>query len=171
MRYHGTSKREPYRYPAIAGTLRRWFRLRYALIPYLVEQSDEITKTGYPMVRALIFGNPEDKTVWNIDDEYNFGDDFLVAPMMNSQNHRDIYMPEGMWVNFFNGEITEGPCWLKGFECPLEEMPVWVKFGASVPFYPEVVDCTDNMDKEKVIRITFDETFNGIKNSLNIFND
>lgn len=162
MRYHGTSKREPYSYPAISSILRRWFRLRYSLIPYLLEQSDKVTKTGYPIIRALIFRDFADRNVWNIDDEYYFGDDFLVAPVMNSEDCRDIYLPEGMWVNFFDGKIVEGPVWLKGYKCPLEEMPVWVSYGVSLPLYPEEVSCTDMMDMEKVIRVTADESFKGI---------
>src|SRR5215216_594151 len=51
MRYHGTSPREPYEYPAIADLVRQWWNLRYALIPYLVKQGGQIVKTGLPMVQ------------------------------------------------------------------------------------------------------------------------
>jgi alpha-D-xyloside xylohydrolase len=166
MRYHGTSKREPYSYPGISDTIRRWFKLRYALIPYLLEQSEKIIRSGYPMVRALLFHFPEDKLVWHIDDQYCFGDDFLVAPVMNAENRRDVYLPEGCWINFFTGIETTGPCWLKDFECPLDEMPVWLRKGASVPVYPEAVSCTDEMDRSKVLRIEADETYKGIGSSV-----
>jgi alpha-D-xyloside xylohydrolase len=166
LRYHGTSKREPYAYPEVAALIRRWFRLRYALIPYLLKQAEEVTRTGFPLLRAMLFHCPEDKVVWHIDDQYFFGDDFLVAPVMNAMNFRDVYLPEGIWVNFFTGEKTKGPCWIKDMECPLNQMPVWVRLYAVLPVYPEVVSCTDEMDFSKVMELKIDETFEGIKKSV-----
>lgn len=166
MRYHGTSKREPYSYPEISGIVRDWFKLRYALIPYILVQSENVSVTGYPVLRALLFDNPEDKTVFHIDDEYYFGDDFLVAPIMNSENKRDIYLPEGRWVNFFDGKIVEGPWWLRNFKCPLRDMPVWIRYGTALPVYARPVSCTDEMDLSKTEYIKADKTFRGIRNSI-----
>ncbi len=166
LRYHGTSKREPYEYPAISGIVRKWLKLRYAIIPYLIRQSKIITISGYPMLRALIFHHPEDKLCWHIDDQYYFGDHILVAPIMNSENRRDVYLPEGTWVNFFSGKITQGNRWLKGFECPLEEMPVWVKQGSAIAVYPYPVSNTDEIAFDKVVDIQFDERFQGIEASV-----
>ncbi|HEY4788856.1 MAG TPA: TIM-barrel domain-containing protein, partial [Bacteroidales bacterium] len=161
IRYHGTSKREPYHYPNVSAIVRKWLKLRYALIPYLIKQSKKATETGYPVLRALIFHHPEDKMCWHIHDQYYFGDDFLVAPVMNSENKRDVYLPKGKWVNFFDGKIYEGNQWLKDLNVPLDEMPVWVRFGAEVPFYPEEVSCTDEMDLKKTVSIAFNETYRG----------
>ncbi len=80
LRYHGTSKREPYEYPAIAPIVRQWLKLRYALIPYIIEQSQKVTTTGTPLLRALIFHHADDPTCWHIDDQYYFGDDFFWSP-------------------------------------------------------------------------------------------
>ncbi|MFC2137556.1 alpha-xylosidase [Bacteroidota bacterium] len=162
IRYHGTSKREPYEYPNISNIVRKWWKLRYALIPYLLEQSKKVTGTGFPVLRALVFHHPYDKICWHIHDQYYFGDDFLVAPIMNSENIRDIYLPEGKWVNLFSGEISDGGQWLNNFECSLEEMPVWVKLGAKVTFYPESVKSTDDIDFSKTLAIEFSDTYEGI---------
>lgn len=161
IRYHGTNKREPWHYPAIAPIVKKWWKLRYALIPYIVEQSKKATETGYPVLRALLFHHVDDKLCWHIDDEYYFGDDFLVAPVMNSENRRDVYLPEGQWVNFFTGERMEGGRWLKNVEVPLEEMPVFVRQGAVIPVYQEDVECTDEMDLSKSVSIHIDENFKG----------
>jgi alpha-D-xyloside xylohydrolase len=80
---------------------------------------------------------------------------------MNSENKRDVYIPEGKWVNFFDGSIVEGNKWLKNFEVPLDEMPVWVKYGAEVPYYPEQVSCTDEMDLKKAKTVKIDNTYKG----------
>lgn len=162
IRYHGTNKREPWHYPNIAPLVKKWWKLRYALIPYILQESRKATESGSTLVQALVFHHPEDKTCWHIDDEYYFGDSFLVAPVMNSDNRRDVYLPEGSWVNFFTGERIEGGRWLKDIEVPLEEMPVYVREGSVIPVYPDAVDCTDDMDMSKVRDIVIDKTFEGI---------
>jgi alpha-D-xyloside xylohydrolase len=161
IRYHGTSKREPYDYPNIADTVRRWWKLRYSLIPYLMDQSEKVAISGYPILRALIFHHADDKICWHIHDQYYFGDDFLVAPVMNAQNKRDVYLPEGKWVNLFTGTIESGNRWLKYYEVPLDEMPVWVKYGASIPFYFESVRSTDDINFLQTETIVFDEGYGG----------
>ncbi len=155
LRYHGSHKREPWHYPNIAPIIRKWLKLRYQLIPYILQQSEITTQTGMPVLRALILHHPNDRTCRQIDDQYYFGENMLVAPVMNSENKRDIYLPEGTWVHFFTREVFEGERWLKNVEVPLDEMPVFVKQGASIPMYPEDVNCTDEMDFEKVIEMKF----------------
>ena len=162
IRYHGTNKREPWHYPNIAPLVKKWWKLRYQLIPYIVEQSKKATETGYPVLRALIFNHPQDKLCWHIDDEYYFGDDFLVAPVMNSDDCRDVYLPEGQWVNFFTGERYKGGCWLHDVKVPLDEMPVYVRENAVIPVYPDDVECTDEMDLSKSRALHIDDSFKGI---------
>ena len=163
IRYHGTNKREPWHYPAIAPIVKRWWRLRYMLIPYILRESEKATKGGSAIVQALVFHNPEDRVCWHIDDEYYFGDDILVAPVMNSENRRDVYLPKGTWRNLFTGEKTDGNRWIYDMEVALDDMPVYVREGAVLPIYSEPVDCTDEMDMSKVTEIVIDDNFKGIK--------
>ncbi|SHI54024.1 glycoside hydrolase family 31 protein [Bacteroides stercorirosoris] len=155
LRYHGSAKREPWYYPEIAHIIKKWWKLRYKLIPYIVEQSEKTTRTGFPVLRSLIIQHPDDRTCRHIDDQYYFGDNMLVAPVMNAENKRDIYLPEGKWVHFFSGEVYEGRQWLRDQYVPLEKMPVFVKCGASIPMYPEDVCCTDQMDLSKTEYIIY----------------
>jgi alpha-D-xyloside xylohydrolase len=159
LRYHGTCPREPYEYPAVAEIVREWLKLRYVLIPYLVEQGRTATETGLPVLRALVYHHADDPTCWHIDDQYYLGDAFLVAPIMNSEGVRDVYLPEGEWVDLWMGERLSGGGWLKGVQMPLERMPVYVRYGARVSVYPHVVQCTDEMDKNKAISLAFDEGY------------
>jgi alpha-D-xyloside xylohydrolase len=161
MRYHGTSKREPWCYPAIAPVVKRWWKLRYRLLPYLMEQSRLATRSGYPVLQAMLFHHPADKVAWHIDDQYYFGTEMLVCPVMNSAGKRDIYLPEGDWVNFFTGERYEGRQWLCGYEAPLHQMPVFVHPGAVIKMYPEEVECTDEMELAKAVELTIDNDFKG----------
>ena len=155
LRYHGTSKREPWHYPAISDIIRKYWKLRYQLIPYILQQSKVTTRTGMPVLRAMILHHPNDRTCHQIDDQYFFGENMLVAPVMNSENKRDIYLPEGTWVHFFTREVYDGERWLKSVEVPLNEIPVFVKQGATIPMYLEQVNCTDEMDMSKVIEIKY----------------
>ena len=161
MRYHGTCKREPWHYPVIAPIVKKWWKLRYRLLPYIVEQGKKACESGYPMVRALIFHHPHDRQCWHIDDEYYFGSEFLVCPVMNSENKRDIYLPEGLWVNFFTGERLEGGRWYYDVEVPLDQMPVFARPGALIKMYPDDVDCTDQMDLNKAVTIEITKDYKG----------
>ena len=163
MRYHGTCKREPWHYPAIAPIVRRWWKLRYQLLPYIVEQAERCCQTGYPMVRALLMHHPADRQVWHIDDEYYFGSEFLVCPVMNGDGRRDIYLPDGLWANFFTGERLEGGRWYYGVEVPLDEMPVFVRPGALIKLYPDDVDSTDDMDLSRAVTIEITKEYNGFQ--------
>ena len=173
MRYHGTCKREPWHYPNIAPIVKKWWKLRYKLLPYITEQAERCTKTGWPMIRALLMHHPYDRQAWHIDDEYYFGSEFLVAPVMNATPHsnqqsenaigvRDIYLPEGGWVNFFTGERLDGGRWYYDVEVPLDQMPVFVRPGAHIQIYPDDVESTDDMDFTKAITIEITKDYKGI---------
>ncbi len=161
IRYHGTCKREPWHYSSIAPIVKKWWNLRYRLIPYIIEQSEKACHNGLPIVQALLIHHPHDRQCWHIDDEYYFGSDFLVCPVMNDQGMRDIYLPEGEWVHFFTGERMTGGKWHYDIETPLDLMPVFVRPGTTIKIYPEDVDCTDDMDLSKAINLDITDNYKG----------
>ena len=163
IRYHGTCKREPWHYPEIAPIIKRWWKLRYRLIPYIIQQSEMACQSGLPIVQALIFHHPDDRQCWHIDDEYYFGKEFLVCPVMNDKGIRDIYLPDGEWINFFTGERMEGGKWYDAVKTPLDLMPVFVHPNATIPIYPYDVDCTDDMDLSKAINLEITDNYIGYK--------
>lgn len=166
LRYHGTTAREPYEYAEVADIARQWLNLRYALIPYLVQAGREATQTGFPVLRALIFHHEDDLACWSIDDEFYSGDVFLVAPVMNSEGVRDVYLPRGEWVDFYSGEVMEGGRWLRNLQFSLNRMPLFAKKDAAIPIYPELVQCTGEMDEHKICTLRFDATYTGLASSL-----
>ena len=161
IRYHGTCKREPWHYPSIAPIVKKWWKLRYELLPYIIEQGELACRTGYPMLRALIFHHPHDRQCWHISDEYYFGTEFLCCPVMNSEGKRDIYLPEGLWVHFFTGQRMEGGRWYYNYEVPLDQMPVFVRPGALIRLYPHHVDSTDDMVMSKAVTIEITKEYKG----------
>ncbi|WP_041396241.1 hypothetical protein [Gracilinema caldarium] len=84
---------------------------------------------------------------------------------MNSQGIRDVYLPAGSWIDFWSGEKLKGGLWLKEIVSPLERIPLFVKDGAEIPFYPEIVQCTKEMELSKVQIIRFDESFKGFSST------
>lgn len=162
IRYHGTAKREPYHYPEIADLIRKWWQLRYQLIPYILDQSEKSIHSGMPLLRAMALHHAEDHCCWHLDDQYYFGDELIIAPVMNSDHSRKVYLPEGTWVHFFTGQRQEGPLWLKLEGIPLGEMPVWIKEGVTIPVYNGEVSCTDDMDLAHTDRLSIDGEFRGI---------
>lgn len=150
MRYHGSHKREPWYYPTVSAIVKDWWDLRYRLLPYILEESRIATESGYPIIQAMLMHHPADRTVWHIDDQYYFGRKFLVCPVMNADDRRNIYLPEGEWVNFFTRERFTGPCWLNNVNVPLSQMPVFCRPGTEIPVYEPKVQSTDDIDFSKV---------------------
>jgi alpha-D-xyloside xylohydrolase len=162
IRYHGTGPREPYLFPEVADIVRDWWKLRYQLIPYIKEESEASAARGLPMLRAMMLEDESDPTCWHLDDQYMFGDAFLVAPVMNDRGIRHVYLPAGQWVCFWSGRVYQGKQWLLKQEYPLHQMPVFVKAGTEFPIHRTPVSCTDEMKLDTVERITVDEHFKGM---------
>lgn len=86
--------------------VRELLKLRYRLIPKLKAAFDLYRDTGKPPVRALVMDFTDDPATYNIDDEYLFCDDLLVAPIIaGTGDERDVYLPKSArWADFFTGE-------------------------------------------------------------------
>ena len=98
-----------YNCPEFIDEMRYWHKLREELRPYIYATAKKCVKENTPMMRPLFYQFPEDEKVLNCDDEYMFGEDYLVAPFMEeNQSSRDVYLPEGIWKDFFTGEVFTG---------------------------------------------------------------
>ncbi len=160
IRYHGGTPREPWEYPGVAGIVREWLRFRYALLPYILEQSEDCTHNGLPVLRSLILDWPEDPAVWSIPDQYLFGDSFLVCLITNAEGVRNVYLPEGKWVDFWSGEVLEGPRHLHQVKSSLWRMPLFVRYGSDITF-AEPVENTRQLPQAVRLSLTFDESYPG----------
>ena len=165
LRFHGSSAREPWEYPAVAGLVREWLKLRYALIPYLQREGEQAVSSGLPVFRSLVFHHEEDPVAWTIEDEFYCGGTFLVAPIMNAAGVRSVYLPAGEWIDFWTGRRIRGPVALGRVEQPLSRVPLFVRYGAAIPFYPEPVACTDEMNLSRSAELVFDDSFHGFRSS------
>ena len=64
-------------------------------------------------------------------------------------------------VDFFTGERWDGGRWYEHVDTPLERMPVFVRPGAVIPFYPEDVESTDDMDLSKTVHWNISKDYKG----------
>ncbi len=109
VRSHGAPPTEPWEYGEdFMNAFRKADNMRYMLMPYIYAQAKESSENGWPMFRALFVEFPEDAGSWIIDNEYMFGSDMLVAPLLEEGNSRDVYLPEGSWIDYQTGETYAG---------------------------------------------------------------
>jgi alpha-D-xyloside xylohydrolase len=158
MRLHGFYTREPWDFGEEAlGIVRKYINLRYQLLPYIFRQALDTTKTGVLFHRPMAYDYPQDPTTASIDTQYMFGESLLVAPIVNEDGICEIYLPQGLWTDFFTEEQIEGPVWLKR-TYKLEEFPVFVKENSVIPM-DIVHQCIDESHKsEKTLHIYFANT-------------
>ena len=87
--------------------------LKYSLMPYIYAQAKHSSEHGFPMLRTLFFEYPNDPTSWLIEDEYMFGSDLLVAPLIEEGSSRNVYLPPGSWIDYQTGKPYRGGQWHK----------------------------------------------------------
>ncbi len=115
---------------------RKYLELRYRLLPYLYSAARESTKTGLPVMRALWLHYPDDAVALARSDEYLWGRDILVAPIVEKgASSRAVYLPRGAWYDFWTGERIEGGREVRR-SVDLETMPLYVRAGAILPLGP-----------------------------------
>lgn len=108
-RAHGAPPTEPWLYnEGFLKAFRQNAELKYKLMPYVYAQAKECSEKGLPMMRALFVEYPHDAGAWLVEDEYLFGSQMLVAPMMESGMERDVYLPEGKWIDYQTGKVYTG---------------------------------------------------------------
>ncbi len=137
VRAHGAGPREPWHYGKEAvRNFRTYLRLRYSLLPYIYSEAAHAAARGLPLLRPLVLDYQDDPTVYHIEDQFLFGRDILVAPVVTEgARSRDIYLPRGEWVDHWNAEVLTGPAWVRR-DCPLAVMPLYVRRGALVATEP-----------------------------------
>ena len=143
-RAHGAPPTEPW---LISESFTKAFResaeMKYRLMPYVYAQAKDCTEKGLPMVRALLVEFPEDAGAWLVEDEYMFGSQMLVAPLLESGTSRMCYLPKGKWIDYQTGKIYNG-----GYQ-EIEAGPIpaviLVRDGSLIPHVP-VAQRTDKIE-------------------------
>jgi alpha-glucosidase (family GH31 glycosyl hydrolase) len=159
--------KEPWNYGEKALKIFRKFdNLRYSLVPYVYSSYFQMYQSGIPIMRAMVMQWPDDKNTWSIDDQYMFGDNIMVCPVLTKgASTRIVYFPKGDWYDFWSGEEIEGGQY-KLVETPIEEMPLYVKAGGILPRQPEM----EYIGEKTVDPLTL-QIFPGDSGSFTLFED
>ncbi len=137
-RCHGLTPREPWHFgKKVLRIFRRYAKLRYRLIPYLYSYAFVASRTGLPLMRALVLEYPDDPNVYHIDSEYLLGRELLIAPVFDETNRRNIYLPAGHWLDHWTGKEYEGPANVS-YRAPLHILPIFIKEDSIIPLGPEI---------------------------------
>lgn len=147
-RAHGAPPTEPW---LISESFTKAFRqaaeMKYRLMPYVYAQAKDCTERGLPMVRALLVEFPDDPGAWLVEDQYMFGSQILVAPLLESGDSRTVYLPRGKWIDYQSGKVYEG-----GYQTiKVGEIPcvILVRDGSLIPHAP-LAQRTDQIQWDKV---------------------
>jgi alpha-glucosidase (family GH31 glycosyl hydrolase) len=115
---------------------RKYLDLRYRMLPYLYSVVRESTVSGLPVMRSLWLHYPDDPAAVARGDEYLWGRDILVAPVTEKgAASRRIYLPPGVWYDFWTSERQEGGREIAR-DIDLETMPLYVRAGSILPLGP-----------------------------------
>ena len=140
LRSHGSdTPREIWRFgepgTAYYDAILKMIRLRYELLPYIYSMAAHQTLYSYSMARMLAFDYPDDEEVYDIKDEFLFGD-ILVCPVTHPRSEttiRRVYLPKGnQWVDFWSNRSYDGGQWIS-LETDIHTLPLFVKAGTIIP--------------------------------------
>ena len=126
-------------------------RLRYALMPYIYTAARQAYDTGVSICRPLYYDSPENSNAYLFEDEYMFGDDILVAPVVTPTGNdgkasRRTWLPEGKWYDVCRNTVVEGNRIFTDAYTQ-EEIPYFYKAGSVIVNYPPVMNLNTRPDR------------------------
>lgn len=131
-----TRRQEPWAFgPRAEKIAKKSIELRYELLPYIYDLYYISHKEGLPIFRPMIMEYEKDMNLLNIREQFMLGENMIVAPVLyEGERSKTVYLPKGIWFNYFTMEKLQGGKWYK-LPCELDEILVFVKEGAIIPTY------------------------------------
>jgi len=119
--------------PKVIRLYKRYADLRMNLLPYIYREAVASSRSGRPLMQAMLLAFPDDPHCLEMVDEYMFGDSLLVAPVIEEgASARNVYFPAGSWQSLFGPERFEGPA-LRRVPASLADIPVYVRQDRIIP--------------------------------------
>ena len=104
--------------------MKKYYDIRIEMHDYIKELYAQAHENGSPLLRTMFYEFPEDERCWELQDQYMFGSDYLIAPVLHlNEWKRDVYLPAGKWTLTSTGEHFEGGRTIS-VDAPIEYMPV-----------------------------------------------
>jgi alpha-glucosidase len=158
----GTRSQEPWAHsPAVEQHLRNLIETRYRLLPYIQALFWEHLRTGAPIMRPLVWHYPSDQFAGQVDDQFLFGSDIMVAPILQrGKSQRLVYFPRGLWHPFAGGSpIVGGKAHM--VELKLGSVPAFIRDGAIIPL-AGVMQNTADYDRTPITFAAYGDTASGV---------
>lgn len=136
FRTHAQQYAEPYNYPQYEGIIRALVLERYRWLPYNYTLAYENAEYGYPLVRPLDFTASAHGRYDSISDQYLWGNELMVAPVMTENTtSRRVVFPEGsVWLDYYDPRVRyQGGTEAAAYPAPLDQLPLFVRAGAFIP--------------------------------------
>lgn len=116
--------------------MKNYVMMRERLRPYIRKCMEEAHEKGTPVMRTMFYEFPEDEYCWNVDSQYMFGKDILVAPVFElGQRNREVYLPKNQcWKNAKTNEIMQGGKTVV-VDAPIDEIPLFIRAEKEYPIY------------------------------------
>ena len=114
--------------------MKKYLLLRERIRPYIKAQMELTHEKGMPIMRPLFFDCKADPKAWDVDDQYMFGPDLMVCPVMEAGvDSRSVYLPAGsVWTDAWTGKVYEGGQTIQA-DAPIDVIPLFLKDGAELP--------------------------------------
>jgi alpha-glucosidase (family GH31 glycosyl hydrolase) len=116
--------------------MKKYFSLRTQLIPYIYSYAWQAHTASMPLMRPLYLNHPDNDEAYRHPHEYFFGEQMLVAPVLDPSGNVTVYLPPGEWFDFFTGKSYHGGNTFTAHYA-VDATPVFVRDGAIVPEQPE----------------------------------
>lgn len=127
---------------------------RYSYLPYTYTLSYENSTSGAPMARPICYYDADNSSILSVKDQYLWGHDILVAPVLTDGNSRAITFPEegSRWYDLNNpGMVYEGGTTISGYQATLEVLPHFARAGSIIPrFTADEYTSTSDIDHSKL---------------------
>ena len=165
--YCGSNAKEPWAIPGGEETAKKYIGLRYQLSPYFYSymadsilgtgmEGDAGRGTGLTLFRPMLMEYPDDPNTYSLDQQFMNGQYFLIAPVVESSDKKDVYFPQGLWYDYSNGQAitlaeTHGAL-LYDYDAPVEKLPIFVKAGAIIP----TMQPSTNLASSEITQLTLD---------------
>ncbi len=169
LRTHSQEYAEPYHYPAQSDIIKRLIDERYSWLPYNYTLAYDNATKGWPLVRPLNFHDEGPAGGDSITDEYLWGRDVLVAPVVTrGTTDRPIVFPAGRWIDINNPRVSFSGS-VNSYPAPLGVLPLFARAGAFIPRADYPMANTSDYDPS---RLTVDYyAFPGIESSYTLYDD
>ena len=105
--------------------MKKYYDIRIEMHDYIKQLYEEASSNGSPLIRTMFYEFPEDSKCWELQDQYMFGSEYLVAPIFHlNQFEREVYLPAGKWEDTRDHKVYEGGQTITA-DAPLDSMPVF----------------------------------------------